>query len=83
MQSINNIIKEGLFIENSQMTRIVGVNLCPISVLNCYLKVSENIINTQLIEKTKNLFSLHISLYIESCINAAKVEIKVGQQLIY
>ena len=42
------------------------LNFRPISVLNCLLKVYENILKTQLVEKMNNLFSPFISVYRES-----------------
>ena len=42
------------------------LNFCPISVLNCFSKVYENILKTQLVEKMSNLFSPFISAYRES-----------------
>ena len=40
-------------------------NFCPISALNCFSKVYENILKTQLVAKMNNLFSLS-SLRIEN-----------------
>ena len=39
------------------------LNFRPISVLNCFSKVYENILKTQLVEKMNNLFSPFISAY--------------------
>ena len=43
------------------------LNFRPINVLNCFSKVYENILKTQLVEKMNNLFSPFISAYRESC----------------
>ena len=42
------------------------LNFRPMSVLNCFSKVYENILKTQLVEKMNNLFSPFISAYRES-----------------
>ena len=42
------------------------LNFRPINVLNCFSKVYENILKTQLVEKMNNLFSPFISAYRES-----------------
>ena len=42
------------------------LNFRPISILNCFSKVYENILKTQLVEKMNNLFSPFISAYRES-----------------
>ena len=42
------------------------LNFRPISILNCFSKVYENILKTQLMEKMNNLFSPFISAYRES-----------------
>lgn len=42
------------------------LNIRPINVLNCFSKVYENILKTQLKEKMNNVFSL-LSLFIEDC----------------
>ena len=42
------------------------LKFCPISILNCFSKVYENILKTQLVEKMNNLFSPFISAYRES-----------------
>ena len=42
------------------------LNFRPIGVLNCFSKVYENILKTQLVEKINNLFSPFISAYRES-----------------
>ena len=41
------------------------LSFCSISVLNCFSKVYENILKTQLVEKMNNLFSFSISVYRE------------------
>ena len=43
-----------------------ALNFRPISILNCFSKVYENILKTQLVEKMNNLFSSFISAYRES-----------------
>ena len=42
------------------------LNFRPISILNCFSKVYENILKTQLVETMNNLFSPFISAYRES-----------------
>ena len=60
-QSINNSIKKELFPENTNAASVSPIdnktddknsvlNFCPISVLNCFSKVYENILKTQLVE---------------------------------
>ena len=39
------------------------LNFCPISVLNCFSKVYENILKTQVADKMNNLFFPFISFY--------------------
>ena len=77
-QSVNNSIKNGLFPENAKVASVNPtdkktadknsvLNFYPISVLNCFSKVYENILKTKLVEKINNLFSPFISAYRESC----------------
>ena len=42
------------------------LNFRPINALNCFSKVYENILKTQLVEKMNNPFSLFVSAYRES-----------------
>ena len=75
-QSINNSIKKGLFLKNAKVASVAidkktddknsVLNFRPISVLNYFSKVYENILKTQLVEKINNLFSPFISAYRES-----------------
>ena len=76
-QSINNSIKKGMFPENAKVASVTPIdkktddknsalNFRPISILNCFSKVYESILKTQLVEKMNNLFSLFISAYRES-----------------
>ena len=76
-QSINNSIKKGLFPENGKVASVTLIdkktddknsvlNFRPIGVLNCFSKVYENILKTQLVEKMINLFSPFISAYKQS-----------------
>ena len=76
-QSINSSMKTVLFPENSKVASVTPIdkktddkssalNFRPISVLNCFSKVFENILKTQLVEKMNNLFSPFISAYRES-----------------
>ena len=74
-QSINNSIKKGLFPENPKVASVTTIdkktnknsvlNFRPISILNCLLKVYENTLKTQLVEKYTIYFSL-LSLRIEN-----------------
>ena len=48
------------------MTKTLYLNFRPIGILNCFSKVYENILKTQLVEKMNNLFSPFISAYRES-----------------
>ena len=61
-QAINNSIKKGLFPENANVSSVTPIdkktddknsvlNFYPISVLNCFSNVYENILKTQLVEK--------------------------------
>ena len=76
-QSINNSITKGLFPENAKVASVSPIdkktddknsvlNFRPISVLNCFSKVYETILKTQLAEKMNNLFSPFISACRES-----------------
>ena len=47
------------------MIKTLYLNFRPISILNCFSKVYENILKTQLVEKMNNLFSAFISAYRE------------------
>ena len=74
-QSINNSIKKGLFPENPKVASVTTIdkktnknsvlNFRPISILSCLLKVYENTLKTQLVEKYTIYFSL-LSLRIEN-----------------
>ena len=78
-QSMNNNIKRGLFPENAKIASVTTIRdnktndkksvltFYPISVLNCFSKVYEIILKTQLVEKMGNLFTPFISTYRESC----------------
>ena len=77
-QSVNNSVKKGMFPGNAKVISVTPTNkktddksfvlsFCPKSVLNCFSKVYENILKTQLVEKMNNLFSPFISTYRESC----------------
>ena len=76
-QSINNSTKKGLFPGNAKAASVTPIdkktddknsvlNFGPISALNCFSKVYENILKTQLAEKMNNLFSPFTSAYRES-----------------
>ena len=66
-----------MFLENAKVASVNPIdkktddknsvlNFRPISVLNCFSKVYENTLKTQLLEKMSNLFSPFISAYRES-----------------
>ena len=66
-----------MFPENAKFTSVTPIdkktddknsvlNFRPISILNCFSRVYENILKTQLVEKMNNLFSPFISVYRES-----------------
>ena len=89
-QSINNSIKKGLFPENANVSSVTPIdkktddknsvlNFYPISVLNCFSNVYENILKTQLVEKINNLFSPFISAYRESY-NTQHVLIRLNEE---
>ena len=76
-QSINICIKKGMFLENAKVASATPIdkktgdknsvlNFRTISALYCFSKFYENILKTQLVEKTNNLFSTFISAYRES-----------------
>ena len=56
------------------------LNFCPISILNCFSTVYENILKTQLVEKMNKLFSPFISAYRESY-NTQHVLIRLIEEL--
>ena len=76
-QFIDNNIKKEMFPENANVASVTPIdkktddknsvlNFRPISILNCFSKVYENILKTQLVEKMNTLFSPFISAYRES-----------------
>ena len=69
-QSINNGIKNAKVASVTPIDKITDdknsvLNFRPISILNCFSKVYENILQTQLVEKMNNLFSPFIFAYRE------------------
>ena len=74
---MNNNIKKGLFPANAKVASVTTIRdsktndkkpvltFYPISVLNCFSKVYENILKTQLVEKMGSLFTPFISTYRE------------------
>ena len=72
-QSVNNSIKKGCFRKMQRLPQLPPdkktdgknsvLNFRPINALNCFSKVYENILKTQLVEKMINLFSPFISAY--------------------
>ena len=70
-------MKKGMFPKNAKVASVTSIdkktddkksvlNFRPISILNCFSKVYENILKSQLVEKMNNLFSPFISVYRES-----------------
>ena len=78
-QSINNSIKKGMFPNNAKVASVTPIDKLRPSVLNCFSKVYENILKTQLVEKIDNLFSPFISAYRESY-NTQHVLIRLFQE---
>ena len=63
-QSINNSIKKGYLPKMQRLPQLqlqFVLNFCPTSILNCFSKVYENILKTELVGKMNNLFSPFIS----------------------
>ena len=66
-------------IDNKTDGKNFVLNFRPISILNCFSKVYENILKTQLVEKMNNLFSPFIPAYRESY-NTQYVLIRLNEE---